>query len=181
MNNFIIITCPSCRSRLRCKQRLDLEHKTITCPVCKQKTAFCNFKIEKPIMPSPPIYLYDVIGKVTVLPDGPSYQLMKGWNVIGRLAMCLLADFNIPTDNKRISRRHLIIDVKEGPNGGFLHYVSLYNQFVLEAYVGDHELKYDDRIVLRNGNIIKLANLELLFEIPGQAITPDSPMPNRYG
>ncbi|MBR6979113.1 MAG: FHA domain-containing protein [Prevotella sp.] len=169
---FIRIKCPFCSSVLATKKMPGLEKKSITCPVCKKKSPFTNYKkiANSSRQPSGDptlvrgLNINTVIGKLTVLQNGQSYQLKEGINVIGRNAVSSTADFKIP-GNMRMSRQHLIIEVKEVPGKGLVHYASLYKNETNETYIGSEKLEYGDRIVLKDGVIIKLPGMDLKFEM----------------
>lgn len=52
-NDIIKIKCPWCGSVLSVKNRPDIETKNVTCPVCKQKSAFTQFTLLTPVSPAP--------------------------------------------------------------------------------------------------------------------------------
>lgn len=91
--------------------------------------------------------------------------LKVGKNVIGRKVSCgTNADFMIATPGKnRLSREHLVIEVKQAGNNGFVHNVSLYKEKVNDTYVGTEKLEYGDCLRLEDGDIIKLPDATLKF------------------
>lgn len=96
----------------------------------------------------------------------PPYQLKLGRNVIGRKAEDSKADCKIPNlKDKRISREHIVIDVKNTPSKGYVHYLSLYKKQVNKTYIHDEQFEYGDCYILKNGDTITLPNLEVKFEI----------------
>ena len=106
------------------------------------------------------------IGRLRVLPSGPIFQLRIGRHIVGRKSTNPPhADFGIPTESRRMSREHLIIDVKKVPEKGIVHYVSLCKQKVNVTYIGQTQLEYGDRLVLNHGDIIRLPDVDLMFEI----------------
>lgn len=197
MDEIIQIKCPFCGSVLSVKNQAGNETKNVTCPVCKHKNNFSQFKrvaskmnnidpdTEYPgggrrhvcdgdytgyvaedntQLSSQPNY---TLGKVTVLGSGFSYQLRPGRNVIGRKGQKSEANFQIDTADKRsMSREHIVIEVKKLPLKGFVHYVSLYKENVNKTSIGNEPLLYGDCIVLNHGDIIKLPDATLKFEIP---------------
>lgn len=189
MDEIIKIKCPFDGAILSVKNQPGIETKNVTCPICKNKYPFTQFKrvTAKPYDEDPgteypdgagrPNYNEEkteigqqpnfTLGKVTVAGAGRSYQLRPGRNVIGRKAQKSEADFQIDTDGSRsMSREHIVIDVKKVPLKGFVHYVSLYKEKVNKTLIGSEPLHYGDCIVLNHGDIIKLPDATLKFEIP---------------
>lgn len=113
-----------------------------------------------------------IIGKLIVPSLGVSYQLNAGANVIGRKASASKAHFQIDTGtNKRMSREHLIIEVKRIPSKGFTHHVSLFKERVNKTFVNASQLLWGDKIILQHGDRIKLPDMDLRFELPDEEAT----------
>ena len=181
----IDVKCPWCSATLRIRQTPGMESKNITCPNCKQTSPFIKFKKVVPIEEESitcfpgnnrtnqevnPENL--IIGRLVVPLSGISFQLQPGKNIIGRKVTSSTANIQIPTgENKRLSREHLIIEVKRMPSNGFIHYVSLYKEKVNKTYINNTELLFGDILILQHGDIIKLPDIELKFEIPDAEAT----------
>jgi len=196
MDEIIQIKCPFDGAVLSVKNQPGIETKNVTCPICKHKYPFTQFKRvtqtsinddpdteypgedehtnydgehtsygeEKTEIGKQPNY---TLGKVIVVGSGVSYQLRPGRNVIGRKGQKSEAHFQIDTADKRsMSREHIVIEVKKLPLKGFVHYVSLYKEKVNKTSIGNEQLLYGDCIVLNHGDIIKLPDATLRFEIP---------------
>ena len=192
MDNIIKIKCPYCGAVLSVKEQVGIESMSVTCPICKQKSPFKNYsKVVDKINEEHTQYPGDeektsyrtssdpgtdigtglnfTLGTLRILPSGPSFQLKSGKNIIGRCAAHSSADFQIPMEgSKRLSREHLVIEVKKVPGKGFVHYASLYKQKVNKTYIGNELLEYGDCIVLNHGDIIKLPDVNVKFEIPDE-------------
>ncbi len=107
------------------------------------------------------------LGKLTVAETGQSYQLRPGRNVVGRKAQSSSADFQIAVmENKRVSREHLVIEVKKVPGKGFVHYVSLFKEQCNTTLIGRETLVYGDCLILNHGDRIQLPGVTVKFEIP---------------
>ncbi|MBD5355436.1 MAG: FHA domain-containing protein [Bacteroides sp.] len=112
------------------------------------------------------------IGKISFLDNGISYQLHPGRNVIGRKSLRSEADIQIDTAGKRsMSREHIVIEVKKVPIKGFVHYLTLYKEKVNPTYIREEQVLYGDCIILSHGDIIKLPDAILKFEIPDEEAT----------
>lgn len=192
MEEIIKIKCPYCGAVLSVKNQAGIESKSVTCPICKQKSPFKDFKKiadrkddehtqypgdeEKTSYQSSADPGTDIgqglnftLGKLKVMPSGPSFQLRTGKNVIGRKASQSSANFQIPMEgSKRLSREHLMIEVKKVSGKGFVHYASLCKQKTNKTSVGSEILEFGDCVVLNHGDIIKLPDVNLKFEIPDE-------------
>ena len=193
MEDIIKIKCPYCGSVLSVKNQAGIETKNVTCPICKQKSPFKDFKNvvdknndEKTQYPGDDEKtsyrtssdeggtdigsgLNFTLGKLRVIPSGPSFQLKPGKNIIGRRATQSTADFQIPMEgSKRLSREHLVIEIKKVQGKGFVHYASLCKQKTNKTLIGSEQLEYGDCIVLNHGDVIKLPDVNVKFEIPDE-------------
>lgn len=182
MDEVIKIKCPFDGAVLSVKNQPGIETKKVTCPICKHTYPFTEFRQVKPAADnSDPDTKYttgdeetDVketanltLGIVKVTGSNTMFPLHPGRNVIGRKAQKSGADFMIDTgENRAMSREHIIIDVKKIPVKGYVHYISLYKEKVNKTFIGSEQLLYGDCIVLKDGDIIKLPDATLRFEIP---------------
>lgn len=196
MENVIQIKCPFCGAVLSVKYQAGIESKNVTCPVCKHKYPFPQFKQVKNYSPAEGVdteypdknnngyhnngessftempKMNFIIGRVTVVSTGETFQLKTGRNVIGRKTLSSTADFKINTgDDLIMSREHLVIDVKKVAGKGVVHYASLFKERVNETRIGNDRLFYGDTVVLRHGEKIQLPGLLLKFEIPDDDAT----------
>lgn len=188
----IQIKCPFDGAILTVKNMPGIEKKNVSCPVCKNKYPFTQFKIVTPAsagdadtdysgfneektsygpqVKSEDTQLGDknlIIGLLRIEGTGISYQLRPGRNIIGRKAEKSGADFRIDTGEKRkMSREHIVIDVKKVPSKGFVHYLSLFKEKVNKTFLGSEELLYGDCMVLNHGDLIRLPDAVLRFEMP---------------
>ena len=201
MPDIIKIKCPHCGGVLTAKYQQGIESKSVTCPICKRKSPFMDFKqiqqqaeehTQYPDSGEHTQYRTSgehtqyrqsadpktnfasgpnlIIGRLQVLPAGPSLQLSAGRNIVGRRASQSSATVQIPVpdERKRMSREHLVIDVRRVQGKGFVHYVSLYKEKVNRTLVGSNELEYGDSIVLCHGDIIHLPDVDVRFELPDE-------------
>ena len=109
----------------------------------------------------------EAIGCLRIVDSGKVLFLKPGSNVIGRMAQSSKATIQIPTgEDRRMSREHLLIEVKEEPQLGYVHRAMLCREKCNDTYVDSVKIEPGDCIVLRNGNLIKLPGTTLRFEIP---------------
>ena len=192
MEDIIKIKCPYCGAVLSVKNQAGIETKSVTCPICKQKSPFKDFKkiVDKPndertqypgdeektsyqtsSDPGTDIGtgLNFTLGRLVCPLLSKPFQLKPGKNVIGRKATQSMADCQIPTGaSHRMSREHLIIEVEKVKGKGFVHYASLCKQKVNKTFIGSEQLEYGDCFVLNHGDVIKLPDVNVKFEIPDE-------------
>ncbi|MCM1006295.1 MAG: FHA domain-containing protein [Prevotella sp.] len=168
--NIIKVKCPWCGAQLRIKEQANPQGKSITCPICKNKNPLVEFiQVEEIGVEEGTELPKFGLNRIGILrsTDGKCYRLNPGKNVVGRKAETSKADVRIDTHgNVHTSREHLIIDVERTSFGGYRHWVSLYKKEVNDTFVDGEKLTEYDKIELTDGNIIKLPDLSLTFELP---------------
>lgn len=198
MDEIIKLKCPLDGIVLTIKYEPGIEHRIFTCPICKRKYPFSQFRMDAqhtdnsgpgrmnphggrpaghPCQDSQDeatnyVSINFTLGMVTLLGTDLSYLLMPGRNVIGRQSASSLADFQIETPGKRgMSREHIVIEVKKEPGKGFVHYLSLCKEKVNATYLGNKLLAYGSSVVLNHDDVIRLPDATLKFEIPDDEST----------
>lgn len=188
MENVIKIVCPVCGSVLTVKSQPDIESKYVTCPVCKTRSPFSNFKkistknghanegeptkyFNGSLPEDSGTSVNQTLGRFLVPSLSISFDLKEGKNIIGRMATGSSAQCQIPCSTKRLSREHLIIEAKKVPDKGFVHYASLYKDHVNATFVGDNRLKFGQSVILNNNDLIRLPDVEGRFIIPEEEST----------
>ena len=177
------IKCPWCSAVLSIKYQAGIEHKNLTCPVCKRSSSLAEYKPyvapqeEHTCYPSVNNAVADsvdtqLIGSLINPTTGQSYELKIGENIIGRKAAITKATIGLETSiNKRISREHLIISVSLVNGRGIIHTLSLYKERLNPTSVNGVPLSFGDRVILKHGDIINLPDLDLVFQIPDPDLT----------
>ncbi len=179
------IKCPYCRAVLAVRKQPGLENKNVTCPVCEKKSPFSDFEMivyedhENTVYPgasqdsgkseiSGAAAQNYTLGVLTMPDSGLSFRLKTGRNIIGRKADTSSADIQIPVaDNKkRLSRNHLVVDVKKVSNKGFVHQVSLYKKDLNATYINGELLEFGDCVIIKDGDILELPDVRLKFRMP---------------
>lgn len=193
MDEIIQIKCPFDGVILSVKNQPGIETKNVTCPVCKNKYPFTKFKkVVKPAVKSDPETEYPdnnnttaddnqtqtsvtelcetstPVGFLRLMGTCTTFRLRSGRNVVGRKGARSTADIQIDTADKRnMSREHIVIDVKMVPGKGAVHYLSLAKEKVNRTLVEEEPLLFGDTIMLDHGDMIRLPDATLRFEIPG--------------
>lgn len=99
------------------------------------------------------------------------FNLKIGKNIIGRKAQSSSANFQIPCQERLMSRDHILIEVKKDETKGYKHILSLNKEHSNPTFINGNRLEYGEKIILCNDNIIKMpyteaGRLEIRFEIP---------------
>ena len=118
----------------------------------------------------PDTIIYDkfnsTVGRLVQKDSANVYQLLHGKNIIGRSASASKATIPIITGpSKQMSREHIIIEVKNEPHKGLVHYLSLYKEKVNYTTRNGKQILYGDRLELKHGDVISLPGVTLSFEI----------------
>lgn len=179
----IKIKCPYCSAVLAVKKQPGLENKSISCPVCKETSPFRLFKtvvykVDKTEYPESGMTDAEdeteigeskkcVIGHLRLQGQSATpFILKEGKNIVGRKASTSTADIQIPVgDSRRMSREHLVIEVKKSHNNGYVHYLSLCKQKQNETFLNNEIVEYGDCIALKNGDTLRLPDATLVFEV----------------
>lgn len=172
----IQIKCPCCGAVLAVKKQPGIESKSVTCPVCKQKSPFAAFgrpsgKKDEDKTVYPGEVSANVNAGMLVKPGtGERFALKEGRNVIGRKSSVSSSDIQIPLPNemKRMSKEHIVIDVKDVPGRGLVHYASLYKEKVNPTAVNGEPLAFGECVVLNDGDRLNLPDADLIFKLSGK-------------
>ena len=179
----IDIQCPNCSSILSVPEVPEMERKFVTCPACKQRSRFNEYKrpnrggeLGTQVGDGPGFELVEntVIGQLvdTRDPEHP-YKLKEGSNVIGRKASSSTANIQIPMPpgDNRFSRDHLLVEVKQVKGKGIVHYLSLNKEKVNETKLNGSKMNYGETFSLKDKDMIQIPGLTLRFEMPNAEAT----------
>ena len=181
------IKCPHCGKLLQLKQQISDFNKIVTCPVCKESSPLSSFRIVE-IQSQSDHTQFNIqggqtrhggegignngnstIGSIINLasPNDPPHKLKMGCNIIGRAwEGNVKTDIPIHTPGKnRMSREHLIIEVKEVPNKGIVHYASLYKEKINPTYINKEQIMFGDCLILKDNDTIDLPDASLKFTL----------------
>lgn len=174
----IRIICPSCGVKLDVRNSTESSEKEISCPNCNAQIKV-NFNDEQsaqqnsdiPVSPVNKPQEYGtrvmptdcVMGKLLL--NGTYYPLQMGINTIGRAASTSKASIQIQTTDRTMSRMHSIIEV-----GRIFNETDIILRTTIKnannknlTYVGGQLLIDGDTIVLNDGDIIKMGNVQIMF------------------
>ncbi len=166
------IKCPVCGVILEAEDNPANYGKFVTCPNCKTRNKFSAFKTVLPVSSSPSVdpeteiraFTDDTVGALQDPETGRKYPLKEGRNLIGRMTHNTPSQASVPisTDNRRMSRSHLFIDVIRGADGRYHAYASnALNRN--ETRINGILLEKDDKLSLKHQDRLSLSGTELIF------------------
>lgn len=167
----IRIKCPACGAILEAEDNPANIGKDVVCPNCKTKNKFSLF----PRIPVKPVeeidsstevkrIANDSIGFLLDISSGTKYPLREGRNLIGRMTYKTppLANVPIVTENRRMSRSHLYIDVIQGADGRYHAYASnASNQN--PTTINGMLLEDGDALSLKDQDVLSLSDTKLIY------------------
>lgn len=186
MDEIIRIQCPNDGAILNIKNQLGIENKKVVCPVCKLARPFSEYKKYVPSQMEDTDYhnnkqsgevtsldeSNELLGRVCVIGTNQKMQLKPGNTIIGRSSATSHVDFPVNTgESRRMSREHLLIEVVKKPGKGYVHQVRLCKEKCNPTYINQVKLEYGDCIVLHTGDVLRLPDANLKFEIPDDDLT----------
>lgn len=175
------IKCPYCGAILKVNLNAPgIVNKQLKCPVCKEKSPFLKFILQQDKEKEETDYrdrntertrlkgeeVSNIrLAKLKLLSESLEFFLKEGRNIVGRLASSSSATIQIPTnETRRLSREHLVIDVKKIPDEGYKYVASLYKEHINTTFINNEKLEYGDSVILRNGDVISLPDVTIVFE-----------------
>lgn len=189
----MIIKCPNCGKKLevnfKSKASQNIEDIKIKCPICKissplssykkienesgdgDKTRYSKNRPEDPDTEykTAPHQSYSSPGELKLVGSKLAFKLKEGRNVIGRKAQTSKSDIQIESNNNpsRLSREHIVINVKRIKDGRYIQDLSLYKNEVNVTLHNGQKLEYGDSYFLKDNDEIALPDdIKLKFIVP---------------
>ena len=167
------IICPQCHVRLSVTNSKNEEVKRIKCPNCGKQI---DIRFKRPVQEDGATVLGGIpsggetqLGPVSVSRkkaylefNGVRYNLEIGRNAIGRKAKTSSADVQIDTDDRYMSRQHVVINVRRLPDGSIKCDISN-DKNKNSTRVNNYTLGPDDAIVLHDGDRITMGDTTITF------------------
>ena len=97
-----------------------------------------------------------------LISNGQAFQLSPGRNIVGRKASTSVADIQIQTDDRLISRHHALIMIDEVPSGGYRARLTNYKNKNLTR-VNGVDVVDDDEVILEDGATLLMGATVLTF------------------
>lgn len=165
----VIIRCPNCGKILRLNRVFGLEHKIIPCPVCGKKTPYsmCEQVVKRVVSTEDTVIPGTKHEDRALLIDkstGRSYPLPIGKSVVGRSTASGVADVKIETEDKGVSRKHMVIEVRKTPSGSIR--CSITNaENKNKTFLNREPIEDGDILPLNDGDVITTSNSEYHIQI----------------
>jgi len=170
----ISIRCPHCQVGLKVDEsKIPLNIQTFNCPKCKQPIPISYVMSNQPVDDSETVILsvpeskVAKTGKLHVLPNEHTSEqfirLFEGTNVIGRKSHSKESPTAIDTNDKLMSRAHIVIEVRSDAKGNFIH--SLYdNKSTNRTLYNRNYIEPGEIVILKNNDEIQIGQTRLIFE-----------------
>ena len=187
------IVCPTCKTVLEVGYFPGIESKSFPCPRCKTMHAFTEYlpyvaagwraagsnasgedtipsgqgkanSEDTPIAGDTKL----VIGGLRIAGRSEPVRLRKGRNTVGRKADSSEASIQVADESRKMSRVHFVIDVTCKPGKGVYHTVSLAPGKKNASFFNGEPMTADDRYMLKAGDTLRVAGVELTFVLPDE-------------
>jgi len=165
------VKCPSCGVTLDVRNSTGMTEKEISCPNCGTQlmVKFDNAASagSPSVQESQEFHTCFLSGLTDgimgrLLLDGKEYALKMGLNTVGRKATTSSASIQIETDDRSMSRMHSVINVTRMFDGTLR--TTIKNADNKNAtHVGGQLLIDGDTIVLNDGDVIQMGNVNVTF------------------
>lgn len=168
------VKCPSCGVLLDVRNSTGATEKEVSCPNCKSRIVV-KFNNANPLNSSPSSEANEqnefhtsfisgltdgIMGKL--LYNGQAYPLQMGINSVGRKASSSTSNIQIETSDRSMSRLHSIINVTRMFDGTLRTTIKNANN-KNATFVSGQILCDGDTIVLNDGDVIKMGNVNVSF------------------
>jgi predicted Zn finger-like uncharacterized protein len=171
-DEFMIVVCPSCQARLRVNEKaLNVQSPLITCVRCN-----APIKISLPAEPpksagvpddSTIIFEPAEVGWIIVHDEFTKSQtipLKSGVQVVGRYSETKPCEVMIHSEDRYMSRRHLVIEVARSREGFYKYWVSDHPDCTNPTFVDTNPLKRGTTLELVDGAIMQLGKTKVALK-----------------
>lgn len=172
----MIITCQSCNARLRINEKaLSSKNPYITCVRCN-----AQIKVDLPPEPTPSIedntFIFEPaeVGWIIVhdeFTDAQTISLRIGTQTVGRYSPYKKCDVQLHTQDRYMSRLHLVIEVVKGKDGRYKYWVSEHPDCTNPTFIDTYPLKRGTTLELVDGVIMQLGKTKVVLKTSAVAGT----------
>jgi predicted Zn finger-like uncharacterized protein len=172
----MIITCQSCNARLRVNEKaLSPENPFINCVRCN-----ASIKVDLPAEPAPLAEDHTIIfepaevGWIVVHDEFTETQtvpLKPGRQTVGRHSPNKKSDVPLETQDRYMSRLHLVIEIVKGKDGRYKYWVSEHPECTNPTYIDTYPLKRGTTLELVDGVIMQLGKTKVVLKTSAVAGT----------
>ncbi len=185
------VKCSGCGAILSVRNSKDEDEKLIICPQCKVRLKVTFRRRQSADLPldartyvasfpqsggetqlggtaadgSTQLDGKDSCGKSALLElNGTCYQLSLGKNIVGRKAATSTATVQLATDDRYMSRQHVVINVVRMHDGNIKSIISNY-QNKNSTLINGEVISAGDEIVLTDGAIIHMGHRQISYAV----------------
>lgn len=169
----MIVTCPSCSARLRFNEKaLSPQNPTIKCVRCQT-----SIHVELPAEPAPamedhtlvdkPIYQPTEVGWIIVHDEYTQTQtlpLQLGRQTIGRASISKPCEVMIQSQDRYMSRLHLVIEVIKTKEGAYKYWLSEHPDCTNPTFVNTYPLKRGTTLEILDGATLQLGKTKVVLK-----------------
>lgn len=156
------VKCPQCGQILQVKNSKDEDVKSFFCPSCNASLSVRFHEKEDKSRTRIPNELKKSISLPFLISTGQIFQLSIGRNIVGRKADSSVADIQIKTDDRLISRHHALITVGQDPSGRYCAKLTNYKNKNLTR-VNGLDIVGQDEVILEEGSTILMGATVITF------------------
>jgi predicted Zn finger-like uncharacterized protein len=172
----MIVVCPSCQARLRLNEKaLSPDNPVIACVRCHSP-----IRIELPAAERPAseeatlIFEPAEVGWVVVhdeYTESQTLPLKPGLQIVGRFSESKPCEVMIHSQDRYMSRRHLVIEVVKSREGVYKYWVSEHPDCTNPTFIDTYPLKRGTTVELVDGVIMQLGKTKVALKTAAAAGT----------
>ncbi len=167
----MIITCPSCNARLRFNEKaLSIGHPFIKCVRCQT-----SIPVQLPAIESAPdaaedhtlVYQPTEVGWIIVhdeYTEAQTLPLRLGLQTIGRASASKPCEVMIKTQDRYMSRHHLVIEVVKTKEGIYKYWLSEHADCTNPTFVNTYPLKRGTTLEILDGATLQLGKTKVVLK-----------------
>lgn len=172
----MIVVCPSCQARLRVNEKaLSLHNPVIACVRCQSPIRIDLPAAERPASEEATLIFEPAeVGWVIVhdeYTESQTLPLKPGLQIVGRFSESKPCEVMIHSQDRYMSRRHLVIEVVKSREGVYKYWVSEHPDCTNPTFIDTYPLKRGTTVELVDGVIMQLGKTKVALKTAAAAGT----------
>ena len=152
--------CPTCGRIINVANDAPAD-MMIKCGDCKATNLLCNY-LDVDVAETPVSVGTRTLPKFVDMHTAKEYSLAAGEHVVGKKKQGSLADVQLETDSRYVSRNQCYAEVIDA-NGRYKTCIAHHERALNQTMVGEEQLCNDDVMVLNDGDIINICGFQLKY------------------